>query len=246
MRRWTAAYAFGYTPVISFERRRTELLDWVEQNLEPAEFRDDQNEVGIALRPGVRIRISRRSVTLEDAVASAEGTTSLVPMLDGFFQMMEPRGLVPVRASIAWSSDHPLIDYSRATAILAEQVTGLPGSLASGIRAVDVASLVDFKGENVTIQAEYGIVSEEELLERLASDRIGRIKGRPVAVGSLMAFDELPPVSIFVDTAVSPSRFAEISDPAGVQEAIREIDSVAREAAEAIAAAATTKEEVVN
>jgi len=245
MRRWTAAYTFRYSPIISFERRRLALLDWVERSVDPISFRDDSHEVGFSLTRGVRIRIDRRSVTLEDSIAAKDGVESLWPMLDGLLEIMEPRDIEMAFASVAWSRNLRGWSYGAATQALAAQVTGLRGPLPSGITATDVAPLVDFTSDNLVVQAEYGVVSPPELRDRLNNPDVGKIKGRPGGEVDKSALEGLSDTLLFVDTTSRSYRAELLSDKAGMQAAVHEFEAATREVADAIVATALTEKEIV-
>lgn len=244
MRRWTAAYRFRYSPIISFERRRLALLDWVEQHVDPVSFRDGRDEVGISLSRGVRIRIGRSQTMLEDGVADLQGVDSLWPMIAGLLETMEPRDVVLHSASIAWSSELPGWIYDDATRTLATRVTGLSAPLQSGVVPTDVAPLVDFTSDRLRIQAEYGVVNPPELRARLNDDDIGKIKGRSGGDIDPSALVGLPETMLFVDTSVHSRRAETITDQAGMQQALTEFQDAAREVAEAVVATALIEREI--
>jgi hypothetical protein len=244
MRRWTAAYRLRYRPVISFERRRSALLDWVEQNVEPVSFRDDRNEVGLSLSKGVRIRIGRQTTTLEDSIAADDGVESLWPMLDGLVATMEPRDILLTSASIAWSSDLAGWSYPEATRALAARVTGVASTLSSGLVPDDSAPLADFRSERLHVQAEWGVVTPPELRERLNDEELGKVEGRPKGVISVASLHGLPPTLMFVATAAY-SRTAElIADANGIRQAINEFQNAGEEVADAVVTAALVEKEI--
>lgn len=232
---------FRYKPVISFDRRKAALLDWVETHLEPSSFRDAEDEVGVSLKRGARIRIDRQSVVLENTGALADGFDSLAPMLDGLMETMEPKDIAFVDGGFCWTGEFPETTYAHATAQLARSATGI-GDLPCGLVPSDVATLVDLRGENFELQAEYGVVTPHELSLRLSGADAGRLNGRPRAQLRPKALDNLSPVLLFVDTYVHNVRRSVIIGQAGIQDAAAAFESDAREVAEAIVAAALMKE----
>lgn len=243
MRRWTASYRIDWSPVISFERRRAALLDWVEENLKPVAFRDVEGEIGVSLERGVRIRIDRTGAFLENRSAATDGVASLWPMLEGLCKVMEPRDLTLGSGSIAWSCDIGDGDYARSTRSLAERVTGL-STLSSGTYATDVAALVDFEGPGYDIQCEYGVVSPLELGERLSDLSVGKIKARPGAVLKGHAFNGLPELSLFIDTVLFNKSRDTLTGPEEIITAIERVNAATEEVAAAVANSVVEKENV--
>ena len=244
MRRWTASYRFRWTPVISFDRRRAALLDWVESNLNPVSFRDSDGEVGIALKRGVRVTITRHSMTLEDSVAATDGVASLRPMLTGVIGVIEPREVLLLSGAIAWSIDMNDPDYDHATGNLAGQLTGITTPLASGTAASDIAALMDFSGPRFHIQAEFGVVGPSELKDRLADADVGKLRRRPMGRVSAKAFQGIPATSLFVDTFIHNTERDTLDGEQGVVAAIDQADAAAREVAEAVAKSVVEREKV--
>ncbi|MBF4634747.1 hypothetical protein ITJ38_10075 [Agreia pratensis] len=245
MRRWTARYRFGWTPVISFDRRRSELLDWVESNLNPVSFRDSEGQVGLALRKGVRIVISRHGATIEDTVAASDGVASVLPVLEGLIDVMEPRDIVLADGSIGWSVDMNVTDYEAATHSLATRLSGVSESLPSGARAKDIATLMDFEGIDYKVQTEFGIVSPRELQERLMESKVGKLMGRPAGRVRPQLFETLPPTSLFVDTYFEESRTTKLQSVPEIIAAIARVDSAAEEVAVAVSQSVSEKENII-
>lgn len=243
MRRWTASYVFRYRPIISWERRRNELLDWVENHVELVSFRDERTEVGFALVEGVRIRISRQLTIVEDSAAVPGSVESLWPMLDAVIETLAPRDIVLDRAAIAWSNELQGKDYAEATRSFAERVTGIHSALPSGLRPTDVAPLVDFMNSRFHVQAEYGVVNPSELRARINDPDAGKISGRPEASLPISDFNQLAPLLIFVDTVMHLREAEPLKDQNAIQRSIDEFQAAAGEVAEAVASMALPQRE---
>jgi hypothetical protein len=227
MRRWTSVYQFEWTPIITFGVRRLRLLEWMEKNLDPVAFSDTPDHIGVALlNKMIRLVVHKSGMVLEDAVAAESGVSSLTPAVEGIWPVLEPKSVVLRSASLALSFDLEGIDYNEARAWFARQASGVD-TWPYGFRAIDASALMDLEGPNYFAQVEWGIVSDTELEERLTEPREGRMSSnRPAASPSSVRVDQLPPTSLFVDLTIRADRSEVISDTAGIEAAIRFVDTV--------------------
>lgn len=197
MQRWSSIYALRWAPILTFERRRTEWLDWVESNLEVSGFKETEKGISVSLgRPtqGIVLSVERSFLVIEDAIGSGIQTTETA--LQGIFQIFEPQNLRRTHIFTAYSKGIPDIAYDIARGRFARAIS--LGSFDDSLSTeVDASALIDLKLENAELQIEWGIVSSKELVDRLSNDDLGRLSSnRPSFKGKI---DSPPHTSIFTD-----------------------------------------------
>ncbi len=197
--RWTASLFVAWTPILTFQRRRSELLDWFERNVNISGFTEDDQHVGIEIARTQRVVVGRESLAIEQRTPDADAET-LTHVLSGVFQTLEPEDAFPREYSSAWSAEIDG-DFEERCQALATRVAPTPGGdLPMG--ATDCSVLVDFEAGDAFAQVEFGIVDRDDLLRRLqAPQGIGRLaarheKHRPRA--QVMESD-LPALALFAD-----------------------------------------------
>lgn len=235
MRRWTSVYRLAWTPIITFTARRLQLLQWVEDNLEPVAFSEGPDHVGVALvNRGLRILVHRDGAHLEDSVAHAEGVSPLAPMLTGLFSVLEPKQVKLRSASVAWSAELEGRDYNEARAHFASSLVGFQ-ELPSGLRSADASGLMDLESSTHHAQVEWGIVSNDELLLRVEQPSIGRLaENRPSLDAFGIEASDLPAASLFVDETVALLNPSEIASSEEVLVQVAEVDRISAEVAASI------------
>jgi hypothetical protein len=220
-------YRFEWTPIITFGVRRLNLLQWMEDNLDPVAFSDTRDHIGVALlNKDIRMVVHRSGMVLEDAVAADVGVSSLIPAIEGIWPVLSPKSAVLRSASMAWSFELEGVDYNEARAWFARQASGV-SAWPMGFRAIDASALMDLEGPNFTAQVEWGVVSKAELADRLTDPEAGRMSSnRPAARTSSVHIDALAPTSLFVDLTIEANRSDVISDTSGIEAAIQFVDTV--------------------
>jgi len=205
-RSWSSAFIFNWTPILTFARRRIEFLDWLEKHTEPVAFNDDGATVGVALASrDMRVTVARSHLHVDFAnhISPAE---SLLPALEGVFEVLEPRDLTLRNAHLVQTRSLDGIAYDEARAQFARRVSlaTLPGEL----RAIDASTIMDIQGPEWSGQIEWGVVNQREILDRLTDPKLGRLRGdkgssRP-RVSPVVHSDiaDQPEASVLVDSVL--------------------------------------------
>ncbi|WP_395727155.1 hypothetical protein [Nakamurella sp.] len=203
VQRWTATLRISWHPILTFERRRLDLLDWIDQHLEIVAFKNDSaDEVAVAVgHRGLRGTITMKSMSMSTSSPSLT-VDALGPLFDGAYDVLGLHGVRVVEYQSSWTA--PLEgSYSAACGIFARNVTFHQdlGEFA----ATDASVLFDAASDSATLQAEMGVVSSRELRARIMHPAIGRHPdtSRPTYVPD--PADELPELSLFADVRWFPS-----------------------------------------
>ena len=237
-RRWTSAYKFKWTPILTYTRRHLALLEWFEEHLDPVAFVEHPGRVGVALIvDDLRVTVRRAGMQLESGLSGAS-VTHLSKAVEGIFQVFEPSDTVLTQARCTSSVALDAADYHETCARFGRMV-GAANNVAGGFRAVDGSALLDLHSDQVRAQVEWGIVDADELLFRLTHPDVGRLSYEEVpeprdrTAGLLQ--DELPPVSTLVDISATRVLGGEVSNPSSVEAAIAIADTEAQDVSESLA-----------
>lgn len=238
-RRWTSAYQFKWTPILTYTRRHLSLLEWFEKNLEPVAFVENPGRVGVALVvEDLKVTVRRAGMQLESGLSGAS-VTHLLDAVEGIFQVLEPRDAVLVHTRSTSTVSLSDVDYHEMCAQFGRKM-GTTAAIDGGFRAVDGSALLDLHSDQVRAQVEWGIVDADELLFRLTHPDVGRIGAQSGTadsngrVGELLK-GELPAVSTLVDVAATRVLGGEVSDPSSVESAIAIADTQAQDMSESLA-----------
>jgi hypothetical protein len=243
MRRWTSAYRFEWTPIITFTTRRLSLLEWVEQNVQPVAFSEGHDHVGIALfNRRIRLKVDRNGLTLEDGLGSDAGVEPLAEAVRGIFEILEPRDTTLASATTAWSGPLQGETYDATRSRFAREKLRL-SSASSGLVPIDGSVLMDMSSPDTDCQVEWGIVSNAELVERITRPRVGRLSGERQETSLVgIEAEDLPPVSVFVDTHVHRYAAKSVLTAAdGIYEVIKSVDAISKGLAADIHASIATE-----
>lgn len=206
---------------MTFERRRLELLDWFEQNLDVLAFRLDKDEVGVS----VGSRTARSTVDRNGLVLSWSdprvAVAQLQPVVEGIFRVFEPREAFIQHVRSAWTVPCK-VDYQTATSAFGYATAFRPAAL--DWVTSDSSVLLDLDGTDSRAQVEYGIVTNVELATRLTDDAIGRISdsARPRLAGSSAELG-LPEVAFYADLGWQDRRRSPILGAADLYERFEQI-----------------------
>lgn len=203
-RRWSGRYHFRWTPRIGFERRRLDLLTWLETNVDPIGFVVTEDSVGVALgTTDLRLVITKGGLTLVTG-ASGAPVDALLHAVDGVFDVLQPSSPRGVQGLFKTTYVLPE-SHLEACARLGRQTSF--ADPAQAWTPSDSSVLVDFVSEDAGAQVEWGVVSAAELLERLAGN-LGRMKHRApddTRLNSVPNDGEVPAVSLFAEVMVTPN-----------------------------------------
>lgn len=212
--------------MLTFTRRRLELLDWFEANCEVVAFTDAPDHVGVAIgTEAQRIRLSRSHLRIELRAPDAD-LAQLEPALDKALETFAGQDPLPAMYMGVWTSAILGHSYDEARRQLAR--AGMPAAplLPAGMRAVDCAILTDFESEVGAGKAEYGVVGAEELRDRLADPTQGRMAAlvgleRPEYVPAVNELDE---VSLYVESSCVPGAAEPVTSFDEVQTVVRNVE----------------------
>lgn len=194
---WATTAMIGWHPILTFERRRLDLLDWIEANLDFNAFSDRPDEVGLRFHGGATIRLERDRLTFMAPIGSSlEDATKWTGQLMSQLSPRHPR-LISLLSD--WTDTPPPGTYEEVRAQFATRL--LPS--ASSFFPFDASILFDVDAPDGSIQCEYGFVDRAELAQRLTLPAIGRLSDLP-ALENLPSSVELPAVSLYVKTQFVP------------------------------------------
>lgn len=214
--RWTSEYVIRWTPILTFVKRKLQLLDWFEEHLDPVAFYERGDTFGVALLlPDLRLRVSQRGLRVSTGV---EGGTieGLQEALGGVFEVMGPKEATLQTAYSTWSYGLDDADYHEECASFARSVSGVPA--AHEFRPTDASVLADFESAEWQMQSEWGVVSRGELYQRLATPGMGRGRAPDqehegyASSLRVRVEDEVPDVSLFVSCSLLRKVGGQVAD----------------------------------
>lgn len=204
-RLWSSALILEWDPILTFARRRSELLDWYEENLTPKAFIDEEDIVGVTVGSlQHRVNTGRNSLVLQQ-VTTERLPSSVARTIEGTLNTMRPQNIrvSGFRALISVPVD---LDFDEVRESLAQRAVrfNLSERVPPTFRASDVAILADIEDELGPLQVEFGVVNAQQLRERLRQD----VRGRTLKFGAQHVLpadpreSELPPCSVFGEVLI--------------------------------------------
>lgn len=198
-RRWTAELELSWHPILTFERRRLALMDWLEENVDVVAFKNTAEQVGVSTK-STELRATATSSGLKLSSSSPlfqlDQLAGVVAGVLEVFSPAEPRLKV---SRSTWSAELPG-SYALACARFGRHVSfyAETGEFA----ATDGSALVDLDGSSAHIQMEIGVVEAQELLMRLSVPQVSRIpqsssSARTRVSPQGITISELPSLSLF-------------------------------------------------
>lgn len=201
----------AWTPILTYARRRAAFLDWIEEHTEPVAFFDDEDgdKIGLAFgSTNVRMVVSRSGVRLSSGEHDLDMEEHLDRPLQGVLEIMEPRTLTLRSTTALLSYGLGDGDYRASTSAFARRVTATSqAAVINGWQPSDAAILFDLFSATERVQAEFGVVTLDELQERLAVPGQGRLTSHidvPDYETVKRATRDQPPLSVFVEATIRP------------------------------------------
>lgn len=204
---WLSSFQFQWTPILTYTKRYLALLDWFEQNIEPAAFvdRPDKQLLGIALvTPDLRITVKRAGMTLESGL-SGIAIDKLTPAIEGVFKVMAPSSVLATQYLSTGVVPLENDDYYERCAQFGTLASGDVFDSSALWRVTDGSAIVDLISETMKVQVEWGIVQDRELLNRLRHPEMSR-RGSRMSVEEQASIAHLtkpkrdvPKVSVYID-----------------------------------------------
>lgn len=239
-RRWTSRYHFGWRRRLSFERRRLDLMSWLEDTAQPVGFAVTDDAVGVALGSAdVRLSVFESGMTL------SRGWSHTAPVvfgdaLQGVFEILAPEAVDAQRATLR--SSMPLDeDYASACSRFARETSF--GTTDTGWVPTDSSVLLDLEHGDTEAQIEWGVVTGSELLERVTGE-VGRLDNRlsgRVDAGD-SGPDDLPEVALFAECGLVEQSPPRLDSPHAVLAQLLQWDEMAATLTTALHAAFATRD----
>lgn len=222
--RWTATFALEWKPLLTFTRRRLQLLDWFEENVDVDAFSEDGEHIGIAVGLAAqRLIVERSGLTIQLRTHKAD-LAPLIRAIAGSFDVLAPHNVRARLYTGAWSV--PLArEYDESRKALAKRAVGDLGDTGE---ALDCATLTDIRTDSGLVAVEFGVVSEQELRDRLRDPALGRLATRTPArrpkTVDLPA--KLPGASLFLDVLWHPTPLRpDVASADGVAATLSELEN---------------------
>jgi len=192
---------------LTFERRRSEVLEWVEDNLDPVAFNDGERSLGLAFgHSDMRISFTRHSLMLSSGASGGAMESHLDAALRGILDALTPAQTRVKSIMFKASGALEGVDYLETRQRFAQRAHG--GGLGLGEwRTTDAAVLSDIETDEFEGQVDYGVVEQGEIRDRVLDPGLGRT-GSSAEAASPQELDrrlaDAPEVSVFADALVVP------------------------------------------
>jgi hypothetical protein len=235
LQRWAARYTFHWEPLFTYQRRRDDLAEWVDSNLDVKAHLTDDSDLGLAVtHSALRVIVSRTELDISVGTTEA-GFDDTGTLLTQVFKFLQPKGfhLAGVRTvnTYAFSGD-----YTSGCNRLAKTVAGDLGTAGT---PVDCAITVDVKTASSVSQVEYGIVEKDEASARLREPRTDRAAKLPVPY----SLQGLPDLAILCEVTWRPRQRLAVMDadtPSELWEHVKSIAHLADDETAAVTSALAT------
>ena len=219
------------------------MLDWFEQNIEPVAFVDhpDKQLLGVALlAPDLRITVKRGGMTLESGLSDVP-IEKLMPAVEGVFKVMAPSSVLATQYVSTGVVPLEGDDYYERCAQFGTLASGDAFGGSALWRVTDGSAVVDLTSETMKVQVEWGIVQNQELLDRLRHPDMSRLGNRmPVDERARIAHRtkpgrDVPPVSVYVDQVGFWRTGGSVDDVSDVMKRVTEAQQTASNVAAELA-----------
>lgn len=177
MQRWASGYAVEWTPILTFRKRRLQLLDWFEDEINPIAFMDEHDSIGVALvDESLRVEVTRSGLRISVG-ADSLGVAHVGRAVQGVFEVLDPQDAILQAAAGTRTFELPGAVYLDERTEAARRITRCGAVSAAGhtYRPTDMSALIDFESAESVVQAEWGIVERDELLQRVSDPYLGRL-----------------------------------------------------------------------
>lgn len=189
--RWVSQHTLVWNaPFLSFERRKLELLDWLDSRSDATSMRSTDDLFGVGFPGPSRIQIHRGGMMLECLSPDA-----LLPSSDVVMASCDLMGASTVsldHLTGLWTVPLAGLPYAEACSTFAEKM--VPVGPGSSIAVFDAATLFDARVANEagggTLKIEFGMVTPSEI-ETRCLDQVGMLQS-------------LRPRGASVDTSAQP------------------------------------------
>jgi hypothetical protein len=235
-KRWSAVATVTWRPVLTFTRRRLELLDWLEREVldRVVSFTDTPTHLGVYMQDELqRVHLERTSLRVE-LLSPEASLSSLQPVLDRALELFTEQEPSPYLYFGVWTV--PLVgEYDTLRTALA-RIPLAPEWPAEVAEPFDTAYLVDFRSKVGNIKLEYGVVTGAELYDRL-SNQLGRMAstvGLPTPHSSVTP-DQMPAVALCVEAFCDPLFAEAVSSFEDLNSFIENVEDVLQQIVYALA-----------
>jgi len=169
---------------------------------------DEPERIGLAIeRRDLRATVGRRSMTISSGASGGE-LESLAIVMDGVFEVLQPRDAVVSFTSSLCTAEIDVQDFDEAASYFARHVAAAE-VVVGGLRPADASALMDLESPTHNVQVEWGVVDEDELRARWHS--------------------ELPRVALLAEVTQQRRRGGKVSSSADVLHMAKELNLVAEQ-----------------
>lgn len=240
---WVSSIAVTWAPILTFERRRSEVLEWVESNLDPVAFSESDRGLGLAFgHSDMRISFTRHSLMLSSGASGGGMESHLDEALKGILDALTPAQTRV--SSIMFKASGALegAGYDVTRRRFAERAHGEALGLGEW-RTKDAAVLSDIETDDFEGQVDYGVVEQSEIRERVLDPGLGRT-GSSAEAASPRLLDlrlaDAPAVSVFADALVIPLSKDYVASSADIWRTYATAESQVLDLADSLTAAIAT------
>lgn len=200
--RWVAAYAFHWSPLVSFKQRRDTLAVWIDDNVSPLAVLERADALGVAIgHRALRVTVERSGFTISVGAIGLD-ISALEPVFEGIFSIIRPTHLHITAGRILSTTELDFANYDETRQNFSRQCTGL---LADGFQAVDGSAAADLATNTSLLEVRFGVVSKQELRDRLRTPLSAAKSG--LALPRLQNVkSKIPDVSLLFDVDWRPLR----------------------------------------
>lgn len=238
-RRWVTSCRFLWPPILTYSRRRGDLLEWFEAHLEPIASLDDGEIVGVAvLSPDLRITVTRQGFTLDSGLGGLD-LIELSAAIDGVLEVLAPRDVIldSFTAAGVSSLDHDDYEAERASFAARSALSGATAIASAGLLPVDGSNLVDLTSTDLRVQVEWGVVRDDELLARLRHPEQSRLNGHTLDADALHLTPPrwtAPPVGLYSNIWVRRKATVHVGSAGDVTAIVNTLQNTTTQIAEAL------------
>jgi hypothetical protein len=200
--RWVAHYTFHWLPLVSFKQRRDTLAVWIDDNVLPLAVLGQDDTLGVAIgNRALRVTVDKSGFGISVGAPGLDVST-LEAVFDGILSIMRPAQLHIAAGRTLSTAELDFANYDNTRQKFSRQCAG---SLDDRFKAVDGSVTVDLATKTSLLQVTFGVVSNQEIRERLRKPLPGS-KSRLALPPLLNVRSKIPDVSLLFDVDWHPLR----------------------------------------
>ncbi len=199
---WSELLTVSWLPELRFYEQKIALIKRLRSDLDTTVFRIDPDDVAVLIPPnGDTVEVAFDSLRVRGFANLLEGTQAR-RVISTVLDLLHPEltgSVVTFQHVVPFEGEYSEVRQTAATKAI--------GLSLKGLRSTDFAVLFDAKvlGRDLSMQAEFGVVSKLELPERLARvvgrmRNVGASPDRPPPLPIGQDIEDWPDVALFVDS----------------------------------------------